>query len=105
MNMNIAPAVIYQADPCVTDAVKDCRRKLHAICSQYMHRRVQVQMDNGQIYAGMIAGYDDHFLYLNVSGAGELRPPIFPPFGGYAPYGASILPLVLFNLLTISLLY
>ena len=104
---NMSPAaVIYQADPHVSHALKECREKLHHICRQHLHRQVQVQMDNGQIFTGVIAGFDDYYLYLDVSGSGNMRFPVyFPPYPGYSPYGASILPLVLFNLLTISLLY
>lgn len=104
MNANAQAAVIYQAEPMVVQALSDCRRKLHHICGQHIHRRVQVRMDNGQTYVGTIAGFDDQFLYLNVSG-GEMRPPVYYPFAGFVPYSSSILPLVLFNLLTISLLY
>lgn len=104
-----AQGSIYEADHAIYETVKHCRERIHQICRAHMHRRVLVRTVQGQCYEGTIVGFDDLYLYLDRATPGEMRPPypvvypVYPPF--FNPYSASILPLVLFNLLTISLLY
>lgn len=97
---------IYQADPQTVQTLQQCKQTLHHLCRQHMHKRVQAQTLQGQIHTGTLVGFDDHYLYLDVSASSspDARYPLFPPTP-FNPYSAAILPLVLFNLLTISLLY
>lgn len=97
---------VFQADPQTVQAMQQCKQAIHHVCRQHMHKRVQVQTMQGQVHTGTLVGFDDHYVYLDVSSPGvpDARYPFFPP-AAYNPYSAAVLPLVLFNLLTISLLY
>jgi hypothetical protein len=111
--MSVQPTAIlpiYQADSTAVQAIQQCRAKLHHICRQHMNRPVQIQTLQGQVHTGMMVGIDDHYLYLDMSATAGMRYPIYPPYPQYPPYtpydpyASSIVPLVLFNLLAISLL-
>ena len=101
---------VYEADASIMHTIHQCRDRIHHVCKQHMNKRVMVNTVEGQSYEGMLAGFDDHYLYLDVSVSVGMRPPfpvpypVNPSYGGYNPYYQQILPLVLFNLLTISLL-
>ena len=104
---------IYEADSSIMHTLHKCRDHIHEICRQHMNRRVQVTTVHGQQHTGHIVGFDDHYLYLDISMTVEMRsffpqpfPPGFPSYPApvYDPFAQTILPLVLFNLLTISLL-
>lgn len=98
---------IYQADASMLHAIQQNREHLHHVCRQHMNRRVMVHTSDGHTHEGVIVGFDDHYLYLNIAVSVEMRqlyPAALSPF--YNPlYAQTILPLVLFNLLTITLLY
>jgi len=104
-------SVIYQADPAVVQHLHGVREKLHHSCKSHMNHKVQVQTIDGQVHEGTIAGIDNKHLYLTVTveTTRGYYNPYSPyqgyPYPGYAPYpGNAILPLVLFELLAISLL-
>lgn len=69
-----------------------------------MHRGVRVQTMDGNVYEGTIVQVDDRFLYLSVPQATQNRA-FFPGAFGFNPASNVILPLVLYELLVISLLY
>ncbi|WP_284641154.1 hypothetical protein [Paenibacillus silviterrae] len=105
---------IYQLDPETAGAMKKCRERLHSICSQHMNRPVRVQTVHGQTHDGYIVHIDSDFIYLQIM-PGHSR--AFLPFGGFGPHGGFgspafnpyynnvVLPLALFNLLAVSLLW
>src|SRR5690606_20272716 len=101
-----ATGPVYEADASVMHTIQQCRERIHHICRQHMNRRVMVHTVHGQSHEGLIVGFDDHYLYLDVSVSAGMRPPFpapYPPFYPpyYDPFSQTILPLVLFNLLTI----
>ncbi|MGG1518705.1 hypothetical protein ABE504_25015 [Paenibacillus oryzisoli] len=94
---------LYQADPALSKHVKDVQDKLFNLCHDHVTRPVRVQMMNGQVHEGVIVQVDEGHLYLHVSSSNDRA------FGGpWAPnpwvQPNVILPLVLYNLLVISLL-
>jgi hypothetical protein len=93
--------LLYQADPEAVEAIHRIRQAVHHCCSGCMHRRVRVQTIDGHVYEGTIAGIDQKHLYLSVPQAADER--LFYP-GFFNPAANVILPLVLYELLVISLL-
>ncbi|KIL36638.1 hypothetical protein SD71_06400 [Cohnella kolymensis] len=90
------PNAIYKADSHWCEQVRKTRQKLAGACSHCLHRRVRVETIDGKSYEGVIVGHDNTYLHL---ATGQNR------FYGYGPYSAGfILPLVLFDLLAITLL-
>lgn len=104
--------LIYQADPVHVDTVKNLRTKLHGICREkLMNKHVVVRTVDGHEYEGIIVFVDGGQIYLSLAEDEELtrNDPFrfFPgPWGPYAPYNpaGAILPLVLYDLLAITLL-
>ncbi|WP_379129771.1 hypothetical protein [Paenibacillus sp. sgz500958] len=110
--------VIYQADPAVVEHLHGIKKTLHNNCKPYMNHPVTVQTIDGQMHEGMIAGMDNKHLYLSITLTADMSrgyynpyyPKPYPPYHHYpTPYpypggGNVILPLVLYELLAISLL-
>ena len=109
--------VIYQADPAVVQHLNGVRDSLHESCKPYLNHKVQVQTLDGQMHEGTIAGMDSKHMYLAVTLATDMGRgyynPYYKPYPGYPGHGYPypgtvnsnvIMPLVLFELLTISLL-
>ncbi|WNQ10937.1 acetyl-CoA acetyltransferase [Paenibacillus aurantius] len=88
------PQVLYQADPAVTQTLKSKRDQMYSLGQSCMNRHIRVQTIDGQVYEGTVAGIDGGHLYLEVPtpGARSLY------------YNNVILPLVLYELLVITLL-
>ncbi|RAV02365.1 hypothetical protein [Paenibacillus sp. YN15] len=110
MSNNVAPAgqVVYQADNQHVETVKGVREKLHGLCKQrLMNRHVLVKTIDGHEYEGIIVFIDDGNVYLSLAVDEELNKRFFPYgpgfYGPVNPAGA-MLPLVLYNLLAITLL-
>lgn len=110
---NESPQIIYQADPVHVDTVNSIRKKLHGLCKEkLLNRHVLVKTVDGQEYEGVIVFVDEGQIYLSLARDEALEQSFaryaYPsPWGPYPPVNptGAILPLVLFNLLTISLLY
>jgi hypothetical protein len=108
--MNSSPVIanqpIYQADHAMLQSMNQGREKLHGACRNHMHKLVCIRTTTGDMHEGVIVGFDDHFLYLDVSqghmGMRFYPGPVIQPYNPY--YSSQILPLVLFNLLAISLI-
>lgn len=94
--MNQAP-VIYEANPQHAALVQEVRERMLKHCGGHMHKHVRVQTVDGHIYEGMILHVDRSILYLQVTMQHD-------PRAFLNPYNA-ILPLVLYELLVITLLY
>jgi len=103
------PKLVYEADPSHVDTVKTLKEKLHGVCrKQVMNQVVRVQMMDGQSFEGVVLHIDDDHVYLNLAQDEETTRGLFPPYGPYPPYNPAanaVLPLVLYNLLAITLLY
>jgi|DewCreStandDraft_2_1066082.scaffolds.fasta_scaffold17233_2 small nuclear ribonucleoprotein (snRNP)-like protein len=113
MNPSIANQLIYQADQNMLQSIHHCREKVSNICKDHMHKNVRIQTTAGETYEGTIVGLDDHFIYLDVSqntvGMRAFYPSPYPYYPGpvippYNPYQSTVLPLVLYSLLAISLI-
>lgn len=106
--MSLQPAgyqqqLLYRADPNVIQTYKSTRDHLNNICRQHMNQRVRIETMDGQVITGRIVNSQGGLIYLAVSDQGGQR----AFFGSPYYYGASeaILPLVLYELLVITLLY
>ncbi|WP_348621841.1 hypothetical protein [Paenibacillus polymyxa] len=100
----VSPQTLYQARPELQAELKNIRDHLHYQLSPYMNHTVRVQTMDHQVYEGTIIHIDADHLYLRVPQQ------YHSPFSGttapdrsYA-YNNVILPLVLYNLLVITLL-
>ncbi|MFB9273747.1 hypothetical protein [Cohnella cellulosilytica] len=92
---------IYQCDSQVHRTLRSVREHLHQLCGRHCNRLVVVETMDGEVYEGYIRHCHNGILYLTLSNEGCSRA-FFP--GPVNPYSNFVLPLVLFNLLTISLL-
>jgi len=97
------PTTIYQCDSRVHQTLKTVKDHLHQLCAGHANRLVKVETTDGDVFEGHILHCDRGILYLGLSNEGYDRAffpgPFFP-----SPYFNNVLPLVLFNLLAISLI-
>ncbi len=111
MNEYVQEAVtIFRREPEEIELLKSCKLKAHEVCCKHIGRRVRVQMLDGTCFEGELAGSDEDHAYLRIDFAPgpaqtDRQFPYYsyPPYY-YNPYYSTILPLVLFNLLAISLI-
>lgn len=96
---------IYQMDPSLTEAMHSMKDHVQQVCSQYVNRPVQIQTTHGQLFEGYIVHIDAMHLYLQTmpGHVGHVRG-FFNPFLAQNTYNNVVLPLVLYELLVISLL-
>jgi hypothetical protein len=103
---------IYAAEKDIVDLMHKTRDKVHGACRHCMNHPVRVETIDGDVYEGMIINADKYHIYLQPHTAGRAHvhmtrspypyaPGVYPP---YNPYAQQILPLVLFNLLAITLI-
>lgn len=97
--------VVYQCDQHTANSLMQHKEKVHHTCKNAVNRKVRIQTVDNEMIEGIIVGVDAKFVYLNIDNGGSRGfypgfPPPRPPYPVYNP----ILPLALFNLLTISLL-
>lgn len=98
------PQVVYQADPQAMKMVHSIQAKVNQLGRQLQGRRVRVQTADGHVFEGTIVNVDGNFLYLSVSQS-QLPGHHRAWLGSAAAYNNVVLPLVLYNLLVITLLY
>ncbi|GEM_PF-383717 len=121
------PNVIYQADDTLVQSVRNMRDHCHSIGRHIMNQPVRVQTMDGQTIEGTVVKMEGGILYMQTNtqtmphtlpahsdyrvypgvpgfgfGPGVGYGPGFSP--AYNPYYQTILPLVLYELLVISLL-
>ncbi|ANS75048.1 hypothetical protein AWM70_10900 [Paenibacillus yonginensis] len=112
-------SVIYELHPDTVNSMKGVREQLHQCCGKYLNHDVSVRTMDGHVFEGNITALDGGHLYLSVAAQpstqgpspdkralyyGHPRPPFYPyPYPYYNP-GRVILPLVLYELLAVSLL-
>lgn len=107
------PNRLYQADAGLADHIAKVRDTLIPLCHQYRNHAVRVETIDGRSFEGVIVEIDAGHLYLQVSRQNRaFFPSPFTPFPSPYPffpqqqyyYNNVILPLVLFELLTIALI-
>ncbi|WP_068616667.1 hypothetical protein [Paenibacillus tuaregi] len=96
--------VVYQAHPSMAQQLKYVKDNIRQICHSHLHRPVKVVMMDGSSHEGIIVNTDETFLYLSIAVPGDNRFLGFPGGPGSFYYNNTILPLVLYELLVISLL-
>lgn len=94
------PVTVYHASPYAVQTVLGLREHLHQIARHCLNRPVRVQSIYGHIHEGTIVGVDSGHIYLQTAAAGDNRQLLAPSY-----YSSTILPLVLYELLVITLLY
>ncbi|MNI06620.1 hypothetical protein D3C73_596070 [compost metagenome] len=87
--------VIFQADPSHVEVLRQIKDSHHHVCKQHLGHHVQVQTIDGHSFEGVIVYIDSRNLHLQVQGQQR---------GFYNPAASVILPLVLYELLVITLL-
>jgi hypothetical protein len=111
MNTSVAIQPLYQADQADLQSIHHCRENVHEFCKDHIHKCVRIQTTTGEMHEGTLVGIDDHFVYLDISqapiGMRSFYP--YPYYPGpviqpYNPYYSTVLPLVLYSLLAISLI-
>lgn len=97
--------VIYQASEQTVQVLQSVTTHVHEICKQYTGRFVSVKTVDGLTYEGKILYTHAGYLHLIVSGPEvESNRGLFNPLWNAYNYNNVVLPLVLYNLLVISLL-
>ena len=92
--------VLYQAEPSLVQTLGDAKNQVREMVSMHAGKAVRVQTLDGHMYEGVIHHADGCILYLHV-GYAEARA-FLTPFNPF--YSSTILPLVLYELLVITLL-
>lgn len=106
MNAPIAQQqALYEADPALVQSVKSARERLHHVARHCINRPVRVQTMDGHVHEGVVVNVDDCHLYLSVTVPDHQARGFFNPLYQAYTYNNVILPLVLYNLLAITLLY
>ncbi|MGM1045645.1 MAG: hypothetical protein ACQEXX_05820 [Bacillota bacterium] len=90
--------ILHQVGSNNIHSLKATRDHIHHICRQHVNQLVRVETLDGDVFEGFIAHCDNGILYLKLPGKGSPR--------GFGPnyYNDVILPLVLYELLVITLL-
>ncbi|MCM3749505.1 hypothetical protein M3223_19310 [Paenibacillus pasadenensis] len=88
---------IYQCEAQAHHTLHSVKEHLRHLCAQNAHQLVKVETMDGDCHEGHIVFCDRSIVYLRLSHEGHNR--AFPP----NPYSNAILPLVLFDLLAITL--
>jgi len=92
---------LFQMESNVIETLHKTKEHIRGLCHQYLNHPVRVQTVHGQTFDGYIVDIDEYHVYLSPM-PGHVR----SFFGGFGPaaYNSVILPLVLYELLVISLL-
>lgn len=93
---------IYQCDANVHQTLKSVKDHLHQLCANHANRLVKVELMDGDVFEGHIVHCDRGLLFICLSNEGAQR--AFFPGGPNPFYYNNVLPLVLFDLLAITLL-
>ncbi|MFD0870746.1 Uncharacterised protein [Chlamydia abortus] len=100
----VSRQTVYQADAERVETIKSIRSKVRMICGQCMQRPVRVEMIDGHVYEGTIVHMDNGHLYLSVPQYPSMQRSFWNPYYNAYAYNNVILPLVLYELLVITLL-
>jgi len=97
------PQVLYSAEQPVVETIKSAKDRLCGICAAHAGRFVRVETIDGLCYEGIIRHHEGCILYLEVVTPAHRA--FWGPVVPYNPgFNSTILPLVLYELLVISLL-
>lgn len=103
LNPHVEPQVLYQTNNSFTQSLRDMREKMHHLCHKHMNRPVRIQMMDGTIYDGVIVNVDRGILYIQMQQP-VMQRILYPDHAyNYMP-SRIVLPLILYELLTISAL-
>lgn len=92
--------ILYQADPHTVHNLKSVRERVQHLCRQHAGKAVRIQTMDGHVYEGVLVSCGNGLLYLKVTAPATQR-----NFLQSYYYNTVILPLVLYELLVITLLY
>ncbi|WP_284645584.1 hypothetical protein [Paenibacillus silviterrae] len=98
------PQVLFRADPHVVSSLKSVRDHVHHICRQHRNQLVRIETMDGHVYEGVLVHCDKGILYLSVRNPVPTPTP-YRALSQQYYYNNVILPLVLYELLVITLLY
>ncbi|CAM4510893.1 hypothetical protein P4H94_13250 [Paenibacillus macerans] len=89
---------LYRMDPTTMHNLKSIQDHIANICNNHVNALVRVETVDGDVFEGLLIRCERGILYLRLPGHETSR--------GFVPgfYNDFVLPLVLFNLLAISLL-
>ncbi|MBW7453221.1 hypothetical protein ACFOLF_17260 [Paenibacillus sepulcri] len=93
---------IYQCDSNHHETLRSIRDHLHQLCGRHANRLVRIETMDGDVFEGHIVHCDRGIVYICL--LNEVHNRGFFPVPPNPYYNRFVLPLVLFNLLTISLL-
>lgn len=96
---------LYQAEQDLVQSVNNARERLYEVARKNVNQPVRVQTMAGHVHDGVIVNVDDCHLYLSVAVHDQARGFFNPLFQQAYTYNNVILPLVLYELLVITLLY
>ncbi|GAB6930057.1 hypothetical protein JCM10914A_40400 [Paenibacillus sp. JCM 10914] len=96
--------ILFQCDHQIAHHMKKHRENAHAALKNAMNRKVRIQTIDDEVVEGVIFNIDAKNVYILVEQANRGFYPGFPPYG-YGPNPNVVLPLALFNLLAVSLLW
>lgn len=94
--------VIYQADANTVHTLKNIRDRAYQASRPYIQRPVRIQTIEGTTYEGTLVNLDGTHLYLSIPQPNDSSRALGYP---RSYYNNVILPLVLYELLVITLLY
>lgn len=115
--------LMYQCEHQLADHLKKHKEHAKHTCKQLVNHKVKVLTIDGESIEGIVVNVDDHYVFLQVEDQRGFYPGGYGPGGGghghghgygpgpgwgppgHGPNPNVILPLALFNLLTISLLW
>ncbi|MCG7408781.1 hypothetical protein MH117_15220 [Paenibacillus sp. ACRRX] len=89
---------LYQMDPTTMHNLKSIQDHIGDICNNHVNKLVRVETVDGDVFEGLLIHCERGILYLRLPSHGPSRG-LVPNF-----HNDFILPLVLFNLLAISLI-
>lgn len=91
---------LYQADPNMSHTLKSVRDQFSHICRKHVNQHVRIETLDGDVFEGLLVKCDKGILYIQMPQHGGQR-----SYMGRPPvYNNAILPLVLYELLVITLL-
>ncbi|RAR45776.1 hypothetical protein [Paenibacillus sp. MDMC362] len=112
-NYSTQPQMLFQCDHQMAHSMKKHKEHAHAALKKAVNRKVRVQTLDDEVFEGVIINLDAKNVYIQIEQGDRgfypgpyprPRPP-FPPYP-YNPYYSNvILPLALFDLLAVSLLW
>ncbi|ANA82127.1 hypothetical protein PVOR_14054 [Paenibacillus vortex V453] len=94
--------MLFQCDHQLVHSMKKHRENAHAAMKNVMNRKVRVHTMDDEAFEGTVINVDAKNVYILVEQGNRGFYPGYPPFG---PNPNVILPLALFNLLAVSLLW